>query len=290
MKKLLSLTLFTLFGLLLAKEYRPLVQLDNQWIDSFFMYDMELGQRDYHDFHYRFSENAPQIINGKEYFEIESRWRLRFENTPITAWTDWELSFFYLSEDVENKKIYVYYPDNSQHSQGEFLLYDFNLEMGDLLDFTGFVEGEFSESLPILDITYENVFGLENVKTYHFQAEGHIPFMIYEGIGSTMGLVHASFMFDAGWELTAFGSNLYVSEFNSPKTKIYPNPFTNQIQIDTEKQIKQLQIFDLTGNLIQTKSNLDELNAQLSGLKSGVYILTISYENNSKDTFKIMKK
>jgi hypothetical protein len=290
MKKLLSPFLFIVCGLLFAQEYRPLVQLNNQWIDSSFMYDIESGQREYQDFHYRFSGNNSQIINGKEYFELESRWRLRIENTPITTWTDWETSFFYLAEDVENKKVFVYYPDSTQHTQGEFLLYDFNLGMGDLIDFTGLVEGEFSENLPILDITHENVFGLENVKTYHFQAEGHVPFMIYEGIGSTMGLVHASFMFDAGWELTAFGPNLNLKDFTSKKSKIYPNPFTNQIQIDTEKPIQQLQLFDLSGNLIQTKTNLKDLNAQLGILNSGVYILMISYENNSKETFKIIKK
>lgn len=289
MKKLLSSFLLILCGLLFAQEYRPLLLPDNQWIASFFMYDFESGQFEYTDYHYRFN-NISHEINGKNYLELEVRSRYRIESTPITSWTNWSTAEFYLAENIGEKKVYVYYTSNTQHEQGEYLLYDFNLEIGDMMDFSGFVEGDFSEPLPVLDITYETVYGLDMVKTYHFEQEWQNPIQVYEGIGSTMGLVQSSFMFDAGWQMTDFGTNLNADDITVKKSKVYPNPYTNQIQIESVKNIKQLQVFDLNGKLIQSKTNLNELNSQLPGLNSGVYILTITYQNNTKESVKLMKK
>ena len=92
------------------------------------------------------------------------------------------------------------------------------------------------------------------------------------------------------WRLENFSNTLTLNETNYSPTKIYPNPFTNQIQIDTEKPIQQLQLFDTTGKLISSKSIISELNSNLSQLKSGVYILTITYKDHQKETVKLLKK
>ncbi len=177
MKKILLSLLFGLSPFLFSQEYRPLLLPDNQWIASFFMYVPETGEFEYIDYHYRFN-SVTHEINGKTYLELEVRSRYRSTPPYTTDWSDWSTAEFYLSEDVEEKKVYVYYTSNTQHEQGEYLLYDFNLEIGDMMDFSGFVEGESSEPLPVLDITYETVYGLDMVKTYHFEQEWQNPIQI----------------------------------------------------------------------------------------------------------------
>jgi hypothetical protein len=295
MKKLLSFILLTFCVLLLAQEYRPIINSNNLWRVS--------RGVSYGDGHYTLTEKEFRILNetvsfdGKNFHKVESRSREQIEySTEYTEWTEWNSSeAFYIRENETEKKVYVFWDDYRQENPpGEYLLYNFSLNIGDTIPLIGFEDYEdypFPEQAIITSITYENVFGLENVKTFHTDLiSTHGILKIYEGIGATTGLINITDVTDFTSHLECFSNNLSVLDLNLSQSKIYPNPFTNKIQIDTSKPIQQLQLFDLSGNLIQTKSNLNELNAQLSGLKSGVYILTISYENNSKETFKIMKK
>lgn len=270
-------------------DYTPLIQNQNGWEFSSFVWEFGLGEMHYTDFQMKYSGETMNY-NAKTYHAVQLRNRTRIENTPTSDWNSW-VTKFYLAEDIDNKKVHIYYPDNSTfgHSAGEFLLYNFDLDVDHNLNLDGFA---YSEGIPfaqVRDITYENIQGLTNVKTFHMIAQDEFEFEIYEGIGSSFGPITMSFMYDAGWELNFYGI-LSNKEFNLASTKVYPNPFTNQIQIDSAKNIKQLQIFDLTGKLIQSKTSLNELNAQLPGLNSGVYILTITYQNNTKESVKLMKK
>ena len=114
--------------------------------------------------------------------------------------------------------------------------------------------------------------------------------MVYEGIGSTMGLMFSSFMWDAGWELTDFGTDMGLNDFFKTKAKIYPNPFMDQIQIETEKPIQNLKLFESNGRLIYSESTISELNLNLNRLNQGVYILRITYGDHSKESIKLIKK
>lgn len=67
----------------------------------------------------------------------------------------------------------------------------------------------------------------------------------------------------------------------------YPNPFKDLIKIKTKENIKySFQIFDLNGSLVKS-GNFINNSANLSSLKSGVYLMTI---NNSSKAFRIIKK
>jgi hypothetical protein len=297
MKKLLSPFLFILCGLLFAQEFQPFINSNNLWRVS--------RGISYGDGHYTFTEKEFRILNetvsfdGKNFHKVESRSREQIEySSEYTEWTEWNTSDdFYIRENETEKKVYVFWNIYRQDNPpGEYLLYNFNLNLGDTIPLSGFEDFDdhpFPEQGLITSITYENVFGLENVKTFHTDLiSTHGILKIYEGIGATTGLINITDVTDFTSHLEYFSNNLSVLDSNSDlfPSKIYPNPFTHQLQIDTNKQIQQLQLFDLEGNLIQTKANLNELKAQLGWLKSGVYILMISYENNSKETFKIIKK
>lgn len=290
MKTIILSLLFGLSTVLFSQEYRPLLLPDNQWIASSFMYAPETGDFEYKDHHYRFN-NVSHEINGKNYLELEVRTRHRIESTPITSWTDWSTAEFYLSEDVEEKKVYVYYTTSIYPPPGEFLLYDFNLEIGDTMDFGGFYDESFgSESGVVTDITYENVFGIENVKVYHFAELEYYSFQLYEGIGTSHGLYTLSFTKDAGWQMTDFGTNLNADEITLKKSNVYPNPFTNQIQIESQKPILNLQLFDMSGKIILSKPSVSELNSGLTSLPRGIYHLRISFKDKTRETLKLIKK
>jgi hypothetical protein len=61
---------------------------------------------------------------------------------------------------------------------------------------------------------------------------------------------------------------------NNNKTEIYPNPTSNQLSIDTELNINELSIIDITGKIImETKENTNTIN--VTDLPSGVYFIKL---------------
>ncbi len=282
--------LFLLYFAFAFAQYSPLLNDENSWVYSSFSWDFENGEMYYTDYQIRMTGESIQF-NDKDYKAFEQRSRSRIDNVPQSEWSDWEPTVFYLSENIAEKKIYVYYSEVFLwHEAGEYLLYDFNMEIGDFMTFEGFIEGNNAESAEITDITYETVYGMDDIKTFHFANQNEFQFEVYEGIGSTHGLFTSSFMWDAGWQLTDFGQNLSTTEINSSKSTVYPNPFTNQIQIDSEKPIQHLELFDVNGKLILSKKSISELNSNLNQLQKGMYILQITYPNQQKETIKLIKK
>ncbi len=290
MKRILSLLTAFCFTFLFAQEYTPLLNDENAWIVSSFAWDFDNGQMHYDDFQIRMTD---EVIthNEKSYIGLEQRSRYRIDDIPQTNWGAWETIPVYLSENTAEKKVFIYYAEEYLwHEVGEFLLYDFNMEIGDFMTFEGFIEGSNAEPAEITDITYETVYGMDDVKTFHFANQSDFQFSVYEGIGSTHGLFTSSFMWDAGWQMTDFGQNLSTNEVHTSKSNVYPNPFTNQIQIETEKPIQNLKLFESNGRLIYSESSISELNLNLNRLNQGVYILRITYGDHSKESIKLIKK
>ncbi|MEM7298910.1 MAG: T9SS type A sorting domain-containing protein [Bacteroidota bacterium] len=61
--------------------------------------------------------------------------------------------------------------------------------------------------------------------------------------------------------------------------KIYPNPASNFLNVESELQQAAFQLIDLNGRELRTEEMVGgELLIDLSGLKKGVYILQVSAE------------
>lgn len=73
------------------------------------------------------------------------------------------------------------------------------------------------------------------------------------------------------------------------KLFLYPNPFTNILNIDHSSLIKSLQILDYSGKLIKT-INAPKSSLQLDDLPSGVYLIILDMNDGSKQSSKIIKK
>lgn len=73
------------------------------------------------------------------------------------------------------------------------------------------------------------------------------------------------------------------------KLRIYPNPFSDIVNIDNVTDVKSASVIDVSGRTLKTfKEVSSALN--LSDLKEGMYILVLDYKDNTRTTHKIIKK
>lgn len=70
--------------------------------------------------------------------------------------------------------------------------------------------------------------------------------------------------------------------------KVYPNPTTNHININTDIIINQVVIVDSSGKIVETIQNPSNV-INLSTLKAGIYYITITYDG-TQQTHKVIKK
>lgn len=68
---------------------------------------------------------------------------------------------------------------------------------------------------------------------------------------------------------------------NYPSASIFPNPASSYLQINNDKRIDEISIYNLYGQHIKANIKIDAKNTNLdiSGLKSGVYLIKIEQEN-----------
>jgi len=79
-----------------------------------------------------------------------------------------------------------------------------------------------------------------------------------------------------------------IDDFTFVNIKAYPNPTTEMLFIETDKDL-MLTIYDLSGKQITNKKLVIGKNTiNLSDIQSGIYLSTI-YSNNNSATFKIVK-
>jgi len=87
-------------------------------------------------------------------------------------------------------------------------------------------------------------------------------------------------------------SSLYaldVDDFTQSEIVIYPNPFVNYIQVNSEKSITKIEIFDVHGKKIQAKITADN-SIELVNFSSGTYIINVHLDNKTIIKKKFIKK
>lgn len=81
--------------------------------------------------------------------------------------------------------------------------------------------------------------------------------------------------------------NLGTGNFSKNNLKIYPNPTTGFVTVQTETAIKNIQVFNQLGQLITTQKD-SKIN--LSGVATGIYLIQITLDDDTAVTQKIIKK
>lgn len=71
--------------------------------------------------------------------------------------------------------------------------------------------------------------------------------------------------------------SLGVSSYQDIQATIYPNPANNYINIQTNNNIEEINVLDISGQLLYVNNNYSGLNAAINieSMRSGVYILVI---------------
>ncbi|WP_179375936.1 T9SS type A sorting domain-containing protein [Winogradskyella wichelsiae] len=84
------------------------------------------------------------------------------------------------------------------------------------------------------------------------------------------------------------GATLSTNDFelNSASINVYPNPVTNSFQIDSNNSIDSVELYNITGQLLKTFSEVT--NYDISDLATGIYIANIKTQFGSK-TIRVVK-
>nr|WP_315029169.1 fibronectin type III domain-containing protein [uncultured Chryseobacterium sp.] len=92
-------------------------------------------------------------------------------------------------------------------------------------------------------------------------------------------------------DINISNANLAVSEITQKKNeiKVYPNPFTDVLNISDSKNVKNASVTDASGRLVKTIENPSS-TLHLNDLRQGVYLVTLEMKDGSKQTVKVIRK
>ncbi|WP_394335978.1 T9SS type A sorting domain-containing protein [Flavobacterium sediminis] len=79
-----------------------------------------------------------------------------------------------------------------------------------------------------------------------------------------------------------------LEDVNGTAFKIYPNPVSDFVLIDSSENIKNVSVFNVLGEREDCKITSNRVD--MSGLESGVYFLKLEFVNGTKVNRKIIKQ
>lgn len=279
---------------LFSQEYTPIIKENSFW-------DVEevLGgncDRAY----YRYQIGNDTIISGKTYKKLLYAEYTKTNNDPCPEYktpyavnqNDFVELKEYIRENTAEKKVYIWTNNNSQNIYKEFILYDFNLNIDDVLSDEYYAKAYTNSEVKITKVDTDS----NGNKRYHLQND-----TVYytEGIGSYSGIISFNRVIGEG-DITLFCHGDITNQNNCAavlntnkntflKTTISPNPVNNVITINNLPINTKFKIYDILGKEIVVK-NITYNTINVSSLHKGVYFLKISTSNNTQKTIKFFKK
>ena len=286
MKKLLLFSCICLLSMInIAQTYTPFPTENIRWRGSVFTHEEDLAK-------YDMAPSGDTTINGLVYTKI---WRKEMSypwdyqqgihwNSPTFT----EGYYGCYRNDSINKKVYFIW----SYSNTETLWYDFNLQIGDTINY-----GLWGKVISDIDsILIKGKYQ----KRYRIDSCGSGPNRynyFIEGIGSTYGpkaagycilegdeslscvtidgeLVFARTIYDSACvEITSIDErNVHNSLF-----RVYPTPATEEIHFDIAPKLQpgsgyELRLYDMVGKLVLTQTLQPYENTiSISHLKAGIY-------------------
>ncbi|KMQ65163.1 hypothetical protein ACM46_13365 [Chryseobacterium angstadtii] len=91
--------------------------------------------------------------------------------------------------------------------------------------------------------------------------------------------------------VTVNAGTLSTSEtkLKAPQIKIFPNPVSKTLSIDSKEKIADATIHDVSGKIIRTEKISDN-QISVEYLKPGVYFITVKHVDGTSNTLKFIKK
>ena len=195
----------------------------------------------------------------------------------------------YVRED--NKIIYYYSPD----SAAEYVLYDFNLLVGDTI-FNPYCCWQDPDHDTVIVAQIDSSLLADNQYHKYWFAQDCVHWI--EGVGNELGLLNAytfcplsgtfwleCFYNDSGF---VYGSSLCPLGINNINEKTFstlsPNPFTTTATINFSKEIRSgsLRLINLFGQTVLEKNNINGSSIIINrgNLSSGVYLFEVTEKGN----------
>ena len=222
-----------------------------------------------------YSLGKDSIMKGKVYHELfDSVINVNSYGNP----TNYSELIGYIAES--DKKIYMI--NRNIYQPNENLLYDFNLSVGDT-----FKSQYFNHILIKIDSSeYYN----KKYRTFHFADS----LVWIEGIGSTSGFINnynypdtllcvsendtLIYKNNLGYDCVIAVNIDNIEEMNNPNDfKIYPNPTSEKIFIESNKIINRINLTDIYGKLIyQCFPEALNYTLSLSSIEKGIYFVRIN--------------
>lgn len=270
MKYFFLIAFFFSYGLVQSQDYLPVLVEDHIWnIKNISCPDP------CHVSYEEFIVGEESTINGVVYQEL-----LKGSGT------------FYLRED--NGKIYQYF----QSTDEEFLILDFNLEVGDTYTFPPPYQTDIVD-MYLTEITMEEIAGeLRKVLYFDFcEGCGSILEFWIEGIGSSNALFPGGNNFiDSGSDLACFTASGVTYFFNNntkcfeiigiennplPVSVLSPNPVSHIsiLQFTSEMRVQKVKVFDVNGKLVKELSvTSDAVLIHATEYPAGIYFYKVYSE------------
>ena len=153
---------------------------------------------------------------------------------------------------------------------------------------------QLSRKFPVF--YYKKIENEWQMQTY-FYGEGHSN--MADNLGNSISMFESNVVLGAyneggintGNAYSINLENLSIPTFDKNVISIYPNPTNNSITIENQSsnQVGRYELFSITGKLLYSVSNQFS-TLSLDHFQSGIYLLKISFENDSYETHKIIKK
>ena len=99
---------------------------------------------------------------------------------------------------------------------------------------------------------------------------------------------YGEFQIKATQDCSALGTS-EIANNKSAAIKVYPNPFSDVLNISSVENVKSVTITDLAGRVVK-KMDKPSSTLQLGDLKAGMYLVTLHMADGSNQTIKTIKK
>lgn len=235
------------------------------------------------------------VLNGKTYKKV-------IERTPNNL----QQPTYYLGAIREEEgKVFKQYTDDETMVVGEFLLYDFNVRVGDTIYSTS-PYGDLSTKPVVINIDTIELLTGEKRKRYSFNSSSEW----IEGIGCVRGLFHqtspqvtngkvsnlvcykqSGIQYYRNNSLCSDGTccdvltGLENPKSLNPTITLSPNPTNRYVRLDFSKstnQCKSIKLIDALGNTLQRSTDIKNVDFELDlmNYSKGLYFVVIEFEKN----------
>jgi hypothetical protein len=269
----------------MAQQYQPIPDSNAVWDIVFFRDPAFPDLPPYHS-HFKYSIKGDTILDNFLYSKI---FRTLIN---VQCSNDTSVSLYgFVRNDVINKKVYYHSIDNN----AEELLYDFDLQIGDTLQGSVFLNDYWTvgviDSIPVHDVFH---------KRYEILLNSYfLGYYLIEGIGTSLGLFERVVEFWPIHDLRCFTLNdnlVYTSQYATEcgletdtcfvdveevaKTvaRVYPNPANSYVifELHTKIPVGTITITDFTGRPVTSFPMTGEKTVwQMAGVKPGVYLFRL---------------